>query len=431
MPAPRGAVPALFHLYRGVTSVLAPFAYWAVSRKLRAQGVASLRAHERLGNASLPRPSRPVIWLHAASVGESLSVLTLITRMGERLPGHDFLITSGTATSAKLIAKRLPPRSAHQFAPLDATGPVRRFLDHWRPEAAILVESEIWPIMLADTHAPMALVNARLSDRSVAAWRKRPRSAAFLMDQFRILLAQNQRSADNLRAMGAASDRVMLCGNLKATSDPLPVDHAALHQFQTELGARLHWVASSTHPGEEEIVLDAHKALLELRPDLCLVLIPRHPERGDEIAERAADAGLGLARRSASQPITDDTQIYLADTLGETGTWYASSPFTFLGGSLLRDIGGHNPIEPAQANAAIISGPHVSNFSETYAPLVESGGAVLVHTAQDLAAQVEEWFRDDQALHRARHGARSYVADQSGALEQIVDQLVSALDLGA
>lgn len=428
MSAPRGAVPALFHVYRGATSVLAPFAFWAVSRKLRAHGVASLRVHERLGNASLPRPNRPVIWFHAASVGESLSVLNLITRMGERLPGHDFLITSGTATSAELIAKRLPPRSAHQFAPLDVTGPVRRFLDHWRPDAAIFVESEIWPIMLADTPAPLALVNARLSDRSVAAWRKRAKSAAFLLGQFRVLLAQNQRSMDNLRAMGAPAERVKLCGNLKATSAPLPVDMDALTDMQDALGGRMHWVASSTHPGEEEVVLAAHQALLRTRPDLCLVLIPRHPERGDEIVDLARKAGLTLARRSAGDPITDQTRIYLADTLGETGTWYASAPFTFLGGSL-REIGGHNPIEPAQAGAAVISGPHVANFSETYDPMVETGGAVLIKTAEELADQVDLWLDDDQALHRARHSARDYVAAQTGALDEIVETLITALEL--
>lgn len=431
MSGPGSAPTLLFRLYRAATGLIAPLAYWSVSRKLRAHGVPARRMHERLGNASLPRPRGTLIWFHAASVGESLSVLTLITRMGERLPGVEFLITSGTATSADLIAKRIPPRTRHQFAPLDAPGPVRRFYAHWRPSAGIFVESELWPGMLVQGRAAgvrLALLNARLSDKSVRGWMKWPDTARFVLDQFDLMLTQNRKTADNLRAMGADPGRVAVGSNLKSTSAPLPIDGAALEKLQSDLGDRPVWVASSTHPDEEQVVLAAHQTLLGPWPDLCLLLIPRHPDRGDTVAALIDDAGLRCARRTAGQDLTPDCPVYLADTLGETGTWYALSPIVFLGGSL-KPIGGHNPFEPAQAGAAIITGPHVTNFAETYAPLIATGGAVEVADAAALAGAVEAWLKDKDQLSKATAAAGQYVTAQQSALNGVVDQLCMALRL--
>ena len=384
MTAPGAAPTALFRLYRGLARAATPLAYWVVARKLRRHDVKAERLHERLGNASLPRPDGQLIWFHAASVGESLSILTLITRMGQRLPDAEFLITSGTATAADLIARRLPPRTRHQFAPLDAPGPVGRFYDHWRPSAGIFVESELWPVTLSQGRArtvPLALLNARLSAKSVEAWVKASETATYVLDQFDLILTQNQKTAENLLSMGADPERVKAGSNLKATSAPLPIDAETLEQIQQDLNGRPVWVASSTHPGEEDIVLDAHQTLLRDHPALCLLLVPRHPERGDEVADLVRDRNLSCARRTADERINSDTRIYMADTLGETGTWYALTPLVFLGGSLL-PIGGHNPFEPAQAGAAVITGPHVTNFAETYAPLFASGGAIEVRTKE-------------------------------------------------
>ncbi|MDK3072359.1 3-deoxy-D-manno-octulosonic acid transferase [Sedimentitalea sp. JM2-8] len=429
---PAGAAPtALFHLYRGLTSVAAPLAYWIVSRKLQRHGVPAARQHERLGNASLPRPPGRLVWFHAASVGESLSVLTLITRMGERLPDASFLITSGTATSAELIARRMPPRTCHQFAPLDAQGPVRRFYDHWRPDAGIIVESELWPLMLSRAHdrgMPLALLNARLSAKSVQGWCKVPATSAFILDQFNLMLTQNRLAADNLLAMGADPARVRVGTNLKATSAPLPVDTVTLGTVRDQLNGRPAWVASSTHPGEEEIVLAAHARLLRDHPALCLVLVPRHPDRGDSVADLVRARGLTLARRTAGEKITPDIQVYLADTLGETGTWYALTPLVFLGGSLLT-IGGHNPFEPAQAGAAVLTGPHVANFAETFTPLIASGGAQEVTDGETLAAAVDLWLTDPNALQAARAAARAYVDRQQSALDAVIDQICDTLGL--
>ncbi|MEX0305973.1 MAG: 3-deoxy-D-manno-octulosonic acid transferase [Ruegeria sp.] len=421
----------LYNLYCGLTSIAGPLVWRKVRSKLQTAGVPESRQQERLGHASLPRPKGQLIWFHAASVGESLSVLSLINRLGERLPNTEFLITSGTPTSAALIAKRLPPRTRHQYPPLDSAAPVRRFLDHWKPDAGIFVESEIWPRLIVETAkrgTPLALLNARLSDKSVAGWKKRPNTARFILDHFNLFLTQNDKTAHNLIAMGADVGRVQPGTNLKAMSDPLPIDQSALTDIQTQIADRRVWIASSTHAGEEEIVLSAHKALLQRRPDLLLLLIPRHPERALEIAKLVGDAGLSCAQRSAAQPITPDTQVYMADTLGETGTWYALCPIVFLGGSL-KEIGGHNPFEPAQAGAAVITGPGYFNFAETFAPLIETGGAVLINSASELSDAVALWLSDQSELNTARKAASAYVNTQKSSLDTVIDSLCYQLSL--
>lgn len=431
MAGPDGGPTPLFRLYRLATRALLPLAWSVVARKLRRHGVSPQRMHERLGHASLPRPDRPMVWFHAASVGESLSVLTLIDRLGARLPQVGFLITSGTATSADLIGKRLPPRTRHQFAPLDAPGPVARFLDHWRPVAGVFVESELWPVTLVAaraTGARLALVNARLSKKSRRGWARRPATAGYLLRQFDLIVTQNAEMADSLAALGADPGRLRPGSNLKAASAPLPVDRATLATMRGALQDRPVWIASSTHDGEEEIVLDAQRRLAGDHPDLCLVLVPRHPERGDAVEKLVRNAGLSVARRSRGEVPAPDIQVYLADTLGETGTWYALSPLVFLGGSL-HPVGGHNPFEPAQAGAAVITGPGYHNFAETYAPLIAAGGAVEVADGAGLAQAVARWLDDPQAVAAARRAAGALVADRQSALDTLVDDLCAALAL--
>ncbi|MGE4326123.1 MAG: 3-deoxy-D-manno-octulosonic acid transferase [Pseudodonghicola sp.] len=423
--------PALYRLYRRLTPLLLPLAWRSVSRRLGDHGVSALRAGERLGHASLPRPSGRLIWFHAASVGESLSVLQLITVMGKRLPDTEFLITSGTATSAELVAKRLPPRSRHQFAPLDAPAPVRRFLDHWRPAAALFVESELWPLMIVETSdrgVPLALVNARLSQKSVESWRKWPKTSRFIFNRFALLLAPNRQTADDLIALGAPADRVGLSVNLKATSAPPPVDADLVADLRKTIGKRPIWLASSTHPGEEEIVLAAYHRLLATHPDLLLILAPRHPERGDEVAGLITKAGLSTARRSAGERVTPDTQVYLADTLGETGSWYSLAPFAFLGATLA-DKGGHNPIEPAQFGVPLIVGPSRANNRAAFEALSLAGGLAEVSDAATLASAVARWLDDPAALKQAQAGARRLVRDQDSALQDIAARLCAALHL--
>jgi 3-deoxy-D-manno-octulosonic-acid transferase len=420
-------------LYRGysvLSTVILPLVARNRMAKLRDADVVPARTREILGRASAPRSAGKLIWFHAASVGESLSVLSLIAAMGRALPDAQFLITSGTATSAQLIAARMPPRCQHQFAPLDAKGPIRRFLKHWQPDAAILVESELWPntiVACRKAGIPMALINARLSEKSQEGWAKQPKTARFLMHDFALVLTQTKAMAQALIELGTPQDRTMKGIDLKSLSAPLPVDNAALAEITNSLQDRPVWAACSTHEGEEAEVLMAHAHLLKTHPDLCLILAPRHPDRADAVADLVAQHDLSVTRRSAGEgPVA---QVYLADTLGELGLWYAIAPFVFLGGSL-RPIGGHNPYEPAHAGTPVLSGPHVTNFAETFSALEAAGGATLIADANDLAVRANEWLVQPTTLEKASKAAAKFAKGQTGTLNEVAAQLVQALKIG-
>ena len=421
--------PVLYTVYVGLSMLLVPFVARSAIAKLRAADVPAVRAHERLGNATENRPAGTLVWFHAASVGESLSVLALITRMGVALPNAHFLITSGTATSATLIAQRIPPRSLHQFAPLDAPGPLKRFLKHWRPDAAIFVESELWPQMLRrtrETGAAMALVNARLSDSSIKAWAKRPKLAAYILDVFDLILTQNDAMAEAMVRIHAPAPRVARGQNLKSFAGPLPTDEDLIFEARAAVGHRPVWIAASTHAGEEKIVLAAHKQLRKTHPDLLLVLVPRHPERGSEVVQHIADTGMEFTRRSRGD--LPAQSVYLADTLGELGNWFALSDIVFLGGSLL-PIGGHNPFEVAQSGATVLSGNHVFNFAETFSAMEAAGAARIVSGSDDLAAQVDMLLRDTPSRNKAVKAAQSFASEETGKLDTIATRLINALGL--
>ncbi|AXI46057.1 3-deoxy-D-manno-octulosonic acid transferase [Sulfitobacter sp. SK012] len=422
------SAPFLYRAYVALTCALVPLAAYLETKKLRQAGVPVHRAHEKLGHATEDRQgSGPLIWFHAASVGESLSVLALITRIGVALPDAHFLITSGTPTSAELIAARMPPRCMHQFAPLDAPGPLKRFLKHWHPDAVVFVESELWPQMLRRTKesgARMVLVNARLSAKSIAQWTKRAKLSAYVFDVFDLILTQNDAMAQAMVDMNAPADRVARGSNLKSLAGPLPVDQDALFEARAALGHRPVWVASSTHPGEEIEVLQAHQILLKRFPDLHLILAPRHPQRGDEIAELISEMGLNYTRRSSG----DDPggAVFLADTLGELGTWYALTDIVFLGGSL-EPIGGHNPFEVAQSGATVISGPHVTNFAETFAEMEDAGAAQHVEDGPALAQAIATLLDDDTALHTAKSAIAQFADAQTDQLDRIAARVIKAL----
>lgn len=421
--------PFSYHLYVALSMLLLPFVARATTNKLRRAGVSVPRSHERLGHATKARRGGTLVWFHAASVGESLSVLALITRMGIALPQARFLITSGTATSAALVAQRMPPRTEHQFAPLDAPGPLKRFLRHWRPDAAIFVESELWPQMLRRTHAQgaaMALVNARLSERSVNSWAKRPKLARYLFEVFGLILTQNDAMANAMLRMHAPAGRVARGQNLKSFAGPLPTDDDTLFEARAALLNRPVWIAASTHPGEEEIVLAAHKKLLETIPDLHLILVPRHPERGNDVTQMITDTGLPFTRRTRGD--APGGAVYLADTLGELGNWFALGDIVFLGGSL-QPIGGHNPFEVAQSGAMVLSGSHVFNFAETYAAMEEAGAARLVADSRDLAERVAGLLGDRDARKKAVQAAQSFAIAETGKLDTIAARLIKTLRL--
>ena len=423
-----GRRPFPLRLYAVAANMLAPVAYGRVRAKLREHGTDPERIRERLGHPTKDRPDGRLIWFHAASVGESLSVLRLISHMGQTHYDWNFLITSGTATSGKILSDRLPDRCVHQFAPLDSRAAVQRFLAHWKPDLAVFVESEFWPQMLCLTHAravPMALINARLSDRSVRGWQRFGATARHLLGVFSLIHCQDRRTEANLRHLGMAHAKAGR--NLKSLSGPLPVDQSKLQAMQEAIAGRPLWLASSTHPGEDDIMLEAHRALLEDHPDLLLVLVPRHPERAEAIAGLAKAGGLRITQRSAGEMPEDGTEVYLADTLGETGLWYALCPITCLCGSFV-PVGGHNPYEPAQAGSALLHGPLHANFADTYAELHEAGASTQVEGAEALAAAVDRFLRDGAALEQARQAISGFSKGQEDALDALELDLSALVD---
>ncbi|MEM7075622.1 MAG: 3-deoxy-D-manno-octulosonic acid transferase [Pseudomonadota bacterium] len=423
--------PLVVRAYGLAAALLGPVAQARVAARLRAQGIAADRIAERRGHASLARPAGRLLWFHAASVGESLSVLRLITHLHGTDPDLSFLMTSGTATSAEILSRRLPPRCQHQFAPLDTRDAVTRFLEHWRPDAGVFVESELWPNMLQGALAagvPLALVNARISERSAKTWRRLDKSAHYLMDHFRMIHCQDERTARHLRALGLARARRGV--NLKSLAGPLPFDRDALAQLRAALGHRKVWLAASTHPGEDEIAVAAHRLVLQRQPETCLILVPRHPDRAAAIAKEVSSAGLRLARRSSGDALLPDTQVYLADTLGEMGLWYAIAPITCLFGSFSR-VGGHNPYEPAHAGNAILHGPHYANFAADYAALDAAGAGQELTSADALGPAVATLLEHDDTRHSMQQAAGRFAGAQDDVMDAFARELCSALGLVA
>jgi 3-deoxy-D-manno-octulosonic-acid transferase len=373
------------------------------------------RLAERRGRPSRARPAGALVWMHGASVGETLALLPLAERLTGR--GVGVLVTSGTRTSAAVLARRLPPGAIHQFMPLDGPRFMRRFLDHWRPDLALFAESELWPnavIEITARQVPLLLVNGRMSERSFRRWRRFPAAIGALLARFSSSLAQSAADAERLASLGAAP--VAVSGNLKFDASPPPADPHAVAALSGVLAGRPVWLAASTHPGEEAAAVAAHRALLDRFPHLLTIVIPRHPDRGAEIAEIAEEAGLTAALRSRGEA-PDRAGVYVADTVGETGLFYRVAPVVLMGGSLVPH-GGQNPIEPARLGAAILHGPHVHNFAEVYALLDRAGGAGPVLGPDALAGEVEALLADPARARAMARAAGEAVAGVAGAVER-------------
>jgi 3-deoxy-D-manno-octulosonic-acid transferase len=420
-----GAALAAYRLAGiAATPFMPAFLSWRAGRNKEDRA----RLGERRGFASLPRPQGPLVWVHAASVGETNAVLPLIRRIASE--HASVLLTTITVTSAQIAAARLPPGAVHQFSPLDISPWVQRFLRHWRPSLALFVESELWPVTmttLAANGIPQILVNARLSERSYRRWIRMERFVRPLFSRLTLCLAQSQGDADRYRSIGVS--RVEVTGNLKFDV-PMPVpDETAVTMLRRVIGSRPVWLAASTHEGEEAIAVESHRALFASLPDLLTIIVPRHPGRGPAIAEMVAAAGFNVALRSRKEPITPRTNVYVADTLGELNLFYRAVPVAFVGGSLV-PRGGQNPIEPVRCEAAVLHGPHVANFAEIYAAL-DVSGSELVNNAGELAAAVSRLLGDPARARNRVRAATGALQPFSGALDATLAALKPYLDRAA
>jgi 3-deoxy-D-manno-octulosonic-acid transferase len=423
-PAPR---TARHKIYAGLMRVAEPLAPLVINWRARADKEDLTRRHERVGRPVIARPPGRLVWVHAASVGETNAVLPLIDALRTARPDVRFLLTTGTKTSAGLAARRLSPNDIHQYVPFDGPNFVGRFMAHWRPDLGIFTESDIWPNLIfaaSKQGVPLALVNGRLSPRSYKRWFKNRAASRPLFNRFAVVLAQTEKLGRWFRDIGAR--RVEGVGNLKVDAPPLPVDTAALTVLRDALGPRRRMIASCTHDGEDEIMADAHVVLRASFPDFCTIIAPRHPERGPAIVAMLQARGLKVVQRSKGALPTATTEVYVADTIGELGTLYSLAPVAFLGKSLVGS-GGQNPIEAMRFGTAVLTGPATGNFAETYAMLRHEHGVVDVTSAATLAAAVTKLLTDDTAMAGLQAGAHKALDKISGALPKTLAALLEFL----
>ena len=415
--------PLSLRLYRAAMAALEPFAGAVLRGRARRGKEDPARLSERLGRPGSPRPEGRLVWLHGASVGETLSLLPLVEALGAGDPALMLLVTSGTRTSAELLAQRLPPGALHQFIPLDAPGAAARFLDHWRPDLAVFVESEVWPNLLDTLRLraiPAALVSARLSAASLKGWARARGMAHVLFSSFALVMAQDDETAAALVGLGARDDGRL---NLKLAGAPLPVDEELLEETHVAAWGRPILLAASTHEGEEAVVLDAYQRL-SIRPDRpLLVIVPRHPERGPAVADLARSRGLGVNRQGAGDRFDGDAEVHVADSLGELGLWYRLAAAALVGGSLLPGLAGHNPIEAARLNAPILAGPHVDKWRGVYAELAEADAFAAV-TPETLADAFAATLDDIEATQARVERART-LADRDADVTPVAARLMA------
>ncbi len=421
--------PFSLSLYRALTALGTPLAVPFLSMRLRRGKEDGNRLGERRGRAGLPRPAGRLVWLHGASVGEAVSLLPFVERIARA--GATALVTTGTVTSAALLAQRLPAGALHQYAPLDNPFFLRRFLLHWRPDAALVAESELWPNMIVETKRaglPLAMVNGRISERSFNRWRRAPRLIGALLARFDLCLARTEADGERLAALGAP--RVQIAGDIKYDAPALPVDRRELAELSGLTSGRQIWIAASTHAGEELIAARAHRALAEVFPDALTLIAPRHPERGESILRAIEAEGLQCALRSRGERPGRGAAVYVCDTIGELGLFYRLAGVVFVGKSFAGG-GGQNPIEPARLASAILHGPMIGNFADAYAALDASGGALEVDDPSALGAALIGLFADGARLRAMARAAGDTVERRSGAVERSMKALAPMLPGGA
>jgi 3-deoxy-D-manno-octulosonic-acid transferase len=418
----------LLRLYAGATTLAAPLLKRMLRRRVARGKEIAERLPERWGEDATPRPPGRLLWMHAASVGETMSVLPVLSAIGELAPDVMVLMTTGTVTAAEVLARRLPElglaqQVGHRFAPLDVPAWVSRFLDHWRPDAVAMVESEIWPntiVACRRRRRRIVLLNARLSKRSLGRWRLLPRVARSLFRSFAVVQPQSAGDAERLALLGAQSG--MAPGNLKFAAAPLPAPESALRALRETLAGRPAWLAASTHPGEEAAAYAVHAAIAPRHPGLLTVIVPRHPPRGAEVAALAGDIPVALRSRGEPPPASG---VWVADTLGELGLFYSAIGTAFVGGSLVPH-GGQNPLEAARLGCAVAIGPYTDNFTEPVAALGAAGALEVVADAAALTAWVDALLSDP--ARRARMGEAGRAAARGNAeLPRVVARMIVGL----
>jgi 3-deoxy-D-manno-octulosonic-acid transferase len=417
-------------LYRLATDLAGPWLDRHLERRAAAGKEERTKLAERKGEALVPRPSGPLLWLHGASVGETQSLLPLIGPLRRRLPELQLLVTCGTVAAASLLAKALPPGAFQQYLPLDRRAWVDRFLDHWRPDAGLLADSELWPNLLLaakQRRVPLALVNGRLSERSFRRWQWLPGFARQLLDAFAVIATIDETQRGRFAALGAI--HAVVTGNLKAAASAPTCDETELARFRAACAGRLVILLASSHDPEERLLtlaLAPHGA----RDDAPLLLLaPRHPARADEILAELRGVvpdGSDLLRRSWGALPGRRDRLYLADSMGEMGLWFRLADIVIMGGALI-DKGGHNPIEPALIGRPILTGPHIGNFTDLYMRMAAAGGCRILPDAPSLASSAAALLGDSAARAKLGQAAQRFAHDEARVLDRALAALAPIL----
>ena len=420
----------MYNFYKILTSCSEPALNFLLQRRLADGKEDVLRINERRGIASLPRPDGRLIWFHAASVGEAQSTLILINRLLSENPQTKILVTTGTLTSAKVIGEKLPDRAFHQFYPLDHPEWTARFLNHWRPDVILWMESELWPNMLMQVRErsiPMVLINARLSPTSFKRWKLFGATAERLLSGFAKILCQTETDAQNFRALGAQN--VHATGNLKFSAQPLPFDKADLQTLSARVTGRPLWLYASTHKGEEELACRIHEIVKNSIPDLLTIIVPRHPERREDIAAALKSTKLRILFRGTDKTLPrEDTDLYIADTLGELGLFYRVAPIACIGRSFSDDGGGgHNPIEAAQLGCAVIHGPHVQNLQDIYTLMGAEGASLRLADEGQFEDILHELLSDPDRLKILQNKGLNFTRAQNGVVDVVFKEISSVI----
>ncbi len=398
-----------------------------IRKRKKAKKEHPTRFNERLGNYKVPRPQGKLYWMHGASVGESVSMLPLIDKLLKEDPELSILVTTGTLTSAEIMAKRLPKRAFHQFIPFDVPAFAKKLIKHFKPDAVMWFESELWPSLLSEikkAKIPLILVNGRISDKSFETWKKFKFVSKELLSCFSLCLGQSEQDKNRLILLGAP--KTACVGNLKFAGMPLPVDENKLNVLKQQIGSRPVFLLSSTHNDEEERFALYLPWLKENIQDVLTIVAPRHPNRGDDIVRMYRCRNFNVAQRSREEDITPETDIYVADTIGEMGLWYALAAVSFIGGSLIPH-GGQNFMEAARDKNAVIVGPNMQNFAEMMNRARFDDAVYQVGSAEDAVEETITLFRDENLLLERQQKAYQWAHKEAAVLDGITNALKKVL----
>lgn len=417
---------SLLWLYKKLMLLGVPAIRALLAHRVKKGKEDAARLGERMGTPSRHRPAGTLFWVHVASVGEAQSMLPLIGEILKQFPAAHVLVTSITVTSAGLLESRLPDRAFHQYLPVDHPAWVRNFIDHWKPDLALWAESELWPNILHaiwKRRTPLALINARMSEKSFRNWGRAKTSIQSLLEAFTVILCQTKEDADRYINLGARS--VVVAGNIKFSAEPLPYNATDLETLKNAIGARPLWLYASTHDGEETLACTVHKPLEKDIPGLLTVIAPRHPARGTEIETLCKQQGLQVCRRSDGKnlPAPDD-QIYLADTMGELGLLYRLAPVSCIGRSFSRDGGGgHNPLEAALLGSAVLHGPNIQNLQEIFDDMDAAKAAICLASQEDMLEKLRRLLTSPEELKKLQETGYDFAKARRQVLAHIIQEL--------